>query len=81
MEINKNIHTAVTVASRFAELNSIASNAANLIVRLRANTFTDLIPESDKDILKKADEIARRVQSLTSVHDAEKYLKKLTEND
>lgn len=75
IEITKEIHEAITVASRYAELHSVASNASNLITRLRANVFNGLIEESDKDVLKKADEIARRVQSLTSPHDAERYLK------
>lgn len=75
IEITKEIHEEITVASRYAELHSVASNASNLITRLRANVFNGLIEESDKDVLKKADEIARRVQSLTSPHDAERYLK------
>jgi len=80
MEINKEIHTAVTVANRFATLHNSAKNCRNAIGRLRFDCFSDSLTDEESKILKQAEDIAAMVENKTSQQDAEKYLKTLTIN-
>jgi len=77
MEMNSNVHTAMTVAKKYADARSIVTNAGNALNQcffLGWNLLTD----EEKVFLRKAQNILDAIRERTGEYEAAKYVESLT---
>ncbi len=76
---DKDLHSAVVIASRFRNLHNAAKNTQNAIVDLKLSLFHDSLSIDDMEILEKAFDVVCKLHNNSIENDAIQYIKKLND--